>query len=217
MYTLLDGRIDCAVTEKMDGTTEYYDTLTELNVPTVLSGKVTAAMHYAAQGEFKAKNTAAFGREAHKKAVESEAYSVVVDTKGTLLWHSNKVDGNPLICVLSGQTTQEYLNYLDENGISWIVTGKEKIDLARAVEILAEQFNVKRLGVVGGGHINASFLDAGLLDEISIILGAGIDGRAGMAAAFDGLPQDREPFKMILTNIKQYDCSAVWLRYKVIK
>ena len=43
----------------------------------------------------------------------------------------------------------------------------------------------------------------------------GID--IGMAAAFDGLPQDREPFKMILTNIKQYDCSAVWLRYKVIK
>ena len=41
------------------------------------------------------------------------------------------------------------------------------------------------MSIVGGGHINASFLEAGILDEVSSIIGAGIDGRGGMAAVFD--------------------------------
>ena len=59
------------------------------------------------------------------------------------------------------------------------------------------------MAVVGGGAINAGFLDAGLLDEVSILLAPGIDGRGGMAAAFDGLPLEREPFQLTLTGVTQ--------------
>lgn len=37
------------------------------------------------------------------------------------------------------------------------------------------------MGIVGGPAINTGFLDAGLLDEISILMGAGIDARPGNA------------------------------------
>ena len=47
----------------------------------------------------------------------------------------------------------------------------------------------ERMAVVGGGHINAAFLAAGLLDEVSVLVGAGIDGRGGQSAVFDGLPK----------------------------
>ena len=47
------------------------------------------------------------------------------------------------------------------------------------------------MAVVGGGHINMGFLAAGLLDEVSLLVGAGIDGRGGMAAVFDGQPPER--------------------------
>lgn len=67
--------------------------------------------------------------------------------------------------------------------------------------------------VVGGGHINAGFLAAGLLDEVSILIGAGIDGRGGMAAVFDGLPMDRAVTPLKLTQVKKYGENAVWLRY----
>ena len=87
----------------------------------------------------------------------------------------------------------------------------------RACEILANEFNIKRLAVVGGGHINAGFLAAGLLDEISIVIGAGIDGRGGMSAVFDGLPNDRAVTPLTLTDVKKYESGAVWLRYKVEK
>lgn len=51
-------------------------------------------------------------------------------------------------------------------------------------EILAGGFEVSRMSVVGGGTVNAGFLAAGLLDEISILLAPGIDGRKGMTATF---------------------------------
>ena len=74
---------------------------------------------------------------------------------------------------------------------------------------------MKRIAVVGGGHINAGFLTAGLLDEASILMGAGIGGRGGMQAVFDGLPADRDVPPLKLNPVEQYGSDAVWLRYAV--
>ena len=74
---------------------------------------------------------------------------------------------------------------------------------------------MERMAIVGGGHINAGFLDAGLLDEVSVLLGPAIDGRGGMAAMFDGLPMDREPFQLQLESVKPFADGAILLRYKV--
>jgi len=107
--------------------------------------------------------------------------------------------------------------YLDSKNISWIACGRQQIDLVRACGILAQEFGVKRLAVVGGGHINAGFLAAGLLDEVSMLIGAGIDGRGGMAAVFDGLPMSSAVTQLQLLKVQQFDSDAVWLRYKVKK
>lgn len=61
MMSSVDGRIDCAMTEKLPGVEEYYSTLGELNAATTLSGKTTAKLELAESGEFKpssAKNCA---------------------------------------------------------------------------------------------------------------------------------------------------------------
>ena len=119
--------------------------------------------------------------------------------------------------ITSVQVTKEYLAYLDTKHISWIACGEDRINLVRAAEILAEEFNVSRMAVVGGGTINAGFLSAGLLDEVSILLAPGIDARKGMTAAFDGLPMDTEPFILSLKDVTSYESGAVWLRYSVKK
>lgn len=64
---------------------------------------------------------------------------------------------------------------------------------------------------------NGAFLGADLLDEVSILLAPGIDGRKGMAAAFDGLPMNTETFQLKLEKPEQYDDGAVWLRYSIVK
>lgn len=89
------------------------------------------------------------------------------------------------------------------------------INPAEAVRILAEEFGVSRMAVVGGGTINAGFLDAGLLDEISMLIAPGIDGRGGMGASFDHLSMEREPVLLKLEQAVPYEDGAVWLRYSI--
>ena len=36
--------------------------------------------------------------------------------------------------------------------------------------MLNTEFGLNRMGVVGGGHINVAFLEAGLLDELSVMV-----------------------------------------------
>lgn len=218
MMTSLDGRIDCAMTEHLPGVQEYYDTLDALNAPTRVSGRVTAKLEMARPGEFHGGKSGSLGREAFSKATQAAGYEVVVDTHGTLLWDGiGEEGGHPLLVLTSQQVSRSYLAYLDSLHISWIACGAGKVDLNRACEILTGEFGVERMAVVGGGHINAAFLAAGLLDEVSILVGAGIDGRGGMAAVFDGLPMDRPVTQLRLTHVSQYGSGAVWLRYSVKK
>lgn len=215
MMTSLDGRIDCAMTEQLPGVQEYYQTLEALQAPTTISGRVTAQLEMALPGEFQASEPTPVNKEAFSKKADAPGYEVVVDTHGKLLWPGSGEQEKPLLILTSEQAPQEYLSYLDGRNISWIVTGKERIDLARAVEILAAEFGVERMAVVGGSAINTSFLDAGLLDEVSILIGAGIDGRGGMPAVFDGLPKTHPVIPLRLTDVQKFDSGAVWMKYRI--
>ncbi|KRO00703.1 deaminase-reductase domain-containing protein [Companilactobacillus kimchiensis] len=217
MMMSVDGRIDCDMTAQLPGTTEYYQTLQAIDAPTTLSGRVTAQLELAQSGKFDAENKTAVGVEKFSKKVDSKEYNVVVDTKGTLMWDDDAQYSRPHIIITSQQVTKDYLDYLDTKNISWIVAGESKIDLARATEILKTEFEVERMAIVGGGHIDGSFLDEGLIDEISLLIGAGVDGRGGMAAVFDGRGMDHGIVPLKLKSVQSYDDDAVWLRYLVKK
>lgn len=172
MMTSVDGRIDCAMTSQLPGVEDYYKTLDGLNVPTTVSSRVTAELEMAEPGFFEAKNSETYTQEGFSKKADAKGYEIIVDTKGKLLWPDASDMDKPYLIITSEQVTKEYLAYLDGQHISWIACGKERIDLVRACEILASEFGVERMGIVGGPAINTGFLDAGLLDEISILMGA---------------------------------------------
>lgn len=214
MMALLDGRIDCDVTEQIEGGDEYYEALSELNCPSMLMGRVTMQMHYAAPKEFVAENPTLIGSESHHSAIQSKAYLIAIDTYGKLTWPANQFDGLPLLVIVSEDCSKEYLDTLNKQHISWIATGKSGINLPRAMEMLTEQFGVERLSITGGGHINGAFLKAGLLDEVSMMWCPGIDGRKGMTAAFDGLDEGYPPTKLKLISVTQKG-ETIWGRYKL--
>lgn len=213
MMTSIDGRIDCAMTSKLPGVNDYYTTLSEINVPTTVSGRVTAELEMA-EGEFVPKNKEPFGKEGFSKKADANGYEIVVDTNGKLLWNNATGMNKPYLIITSQNVTKEYLDYLDKQNISWITCGKDKVDLVKACEILATEFNVQRMGIVGGPIINTAFLEANLLDEISIFVGAGIDGRGGMPTVFDGLNMNHDVTKLKLIDVRKFDSNAVWIRYK---
>lgn len=147
-------------------------------------------------------------------AGQTEGYTVAVDSKGKLKWPDNSFSGKQLLVVTSEQVAKEYLEMLRNQGISWIAVGKNGIDLSRAVEIMYEQFGIERLAIVGSGHINGAFLEAGLLDEVSLVLGAGIDGRKEMTAVFDGIGNQSFPTVLLkLNSVERIGENSVWMRY----
>lgn len=151
MMTSADGRIDCEMTAQLAGVEEYYPLLDELGLQSAVSGKTTARLELAEQGEFTAESRTPFGKTAvSKKADGANGFTIVADTNGTLLWKNDSEYDKPHIILLSGQTSREYLAYLDEKNISYIVTGGNKIDLTAACKALKETFGIGRLGIVGG-------------------------------------------------------------------
>ncbi len=214
MMTSVDGRIDCAMTSQLPGVSDYYGTLDALDIPTTVSGRVTAELEMAEPGFFKPKSSEQFGKEGFSKKASAHGYEVVMDTKGKLLWSNATGMEKPYLIITSEMVTKEYLEYLDKQNISWIACGKEKINLEKACEILANEFEVKRMGIVGGPAINTAFLDEGLLDEISILMGAGIDGREKMPSVFDGLSMEHPLIHLKLMDVKKFESDAIWIRYK---
>ena len=213
MMMSIDGRIDCAMTEKLPGD-EYYKILESFKTPSSLYGRVTAELEMALPGKFSSKMNSPLNKEDFYKAISSDGYEIIVDSHGTLLWEDQINEEKPLLIITTEKVNKEYLNYLKEKHISWIACGKDKINLKRACEILKNEFNVDKMVVLGGGHINGSFLEANLLDEISVLIGSGVDGREGMCSVFDGLSMDSEVKRLKLEKVESFDSGAVLIRYK---
>lgn len=84
---------------------------------------------------------------------------------------------------------------------------------------LKEQFHIESLMLGGGGVLSWSFLQAGLCDEISIVLAASADGSPDTPPLFRakaGLSESKAlGFK--LKDVKVMPGDAVWPRYAVDK
>jgi riboflavin biosynthesis pyrimidine reductase len=101
--------------------------------------------------------------------------------------------------------------------VSYIFAGETELDLALVLDILNRELGVKRLLVEGGGTTNGSFLRAGLIDEIHLVLNPAVDGTKGAPSAFDSREADtagRAPLqKMTLESSTPLEGGALWLRY----
>ena len=214
MMQSVDGRIDCDMVDKISGN-EYYTALKALDCAAVVEGRHSYQLHTCGFEEFKSNYYVPAGKECFYKAKDSKEFEISVDNKGVLLWDKTKNENR--LCIVSEKSSTEYLEYLKSLGISYIVTGNEKIDLRRAVEILKKEFGVERLAVVGGGKINGGFLQERLIDELSLMIGPGIDGRSNQPALFDCIPDKKDfvPFKLDFKEVSSFPNGVVWIRYKV--
>lgn len=218
MMMSVDGRIDCPMVAQISGE-EYYTVLDSFGVSSKLSGRVTAALECAAVAkEIPASKDVTVGKESVHKEVDSDEYTIIVDTHGRLVMSDGEADGHPLIVVMSEDVSEEHLQMLRKNHVSWIATGKRNIDLQRALDILGEQFGIKKLVIVGGGNINGGFLEAGLIDEVSVMVAPGIDGRKGETAVFDGcIWKSDAPYNLQLKSVEQVaGTEVIWIRYNSV-
>ena len=218
MLSSVDGKIDGAALGAVTGKGEYEATGAKLNGDAWICGRTTMQQHFAEDEPFVSATNTPAGPRPVFVARRAKSYAVSVDTLGKLRWAGGDLDGDHLICVVSEQAPEDYLAMLREKGISYIVSGKSSVDLADAVNQLGEHFGIRTLLLEGGGHINGAFLQAGLLDEVSLLLVPGIDGRHDIPAVFDGVsPSRNKAVPLRLKSVEQRGRDALWIRYKVVR
>lgn len=118
------------------------------------------------------------------------SYCVSIDPHGEVGWQTGTLRraGKPdahVIEVVCENGTQAYRAYLREHGVSYVVAGRDHIDLALALKKLRGLFSIERVLVCGGGVTDGAFLAAGLIDELSIVVAPLASGERGVATIFD--------------------------------
>ena len=107
---------------------------------------------------------------------DADAYGVVLDAHCRIAWGRSDIGGDPIVAVLTKQVSDAPLAGLRKDGVSYNFAGEQDLDLGLALDILNRQLGVKRLLVEGGGGANGSFLRAGLIDELSLVICPAVDG-----------------------------------------
>ncbi len=150
---------------------------------------------------------------------DAKSFAIAVDRHGKLGWDSNEIDGDHIVELLTEQVSDAYLNYLQKRKISYLFAGNEELDFKIALEQLANLFPIKTLMLEGGGHLNGSFLNEGMIDELSLLLIPVADGTAQTTSLFevnkDQLKNPASLFK--LKDVKQVEAGTLWMRYSIQK
>jgi riboflavin biosynthesis pyrimidine reductase len=154
-------------------------------------------------------------REAYIGDSNATSFAIAIDAHGKLGWESNKTGGDHIIEVLTSQVDDDYLNYLQKKGISYIFAGDSEIDCKSALEQLANLFPIKTIMLEGGGHVNGSFLNAGLIDELSLLILPIADGTAKTPTVFEVSDYlKKQPASLLtLKEVKRVEQDVIWLKY----
>ncbi len=153
----------------------------------------------------------------------TEKYYVSVDPSGKLGWKSSTMtykDTNAdVLEVLTGKASNAYKAFLRKLGISYIIAGEDSLDYAVVMEKVKTLFGIETLMLGGGGVLNWSFIQAGMCDELSVVIAPVADGSSETPSLFEtrgGLAADH-PIGFTLQSAEVKDGGSVWLRYTVKK
>jgi len=178
----------------------------------------TTGREFAKRDTYPTQTSATFPREHWFAQRDAKAYGVVLDAHGKVAFGRSDIGGDPIVAVLSKKVSDAHLAGLRSEGISSIFAGETELDLTLVLDILGHELGVKHLLVEGGGTTNGSFLRAGLIDEIHLILNPAVDGTRGAPSAFDSPDEgpNKAPLQqMTLESTKPLEGGALWLTYRV--
>ena len=144
---------------------------------------------------------------------DHDAFAFAVDSAGRLAWESSDIDGDHVVALLSERVSDDYLAFLRDRGVSYLIAGAREVDLPRALDKIGRSFGVETLMLEGGGKINGSMLAAGLVDEVSVLVAPVVDGRLGTPALFDA--DQIAPRRLALESVDRRADDVLWLRYRV--
>lgn len=152
---------------------------------------------------------------------QAELYYISVDVDGEIGWESGTFHNKGrapahVIEILTASTPEAYKAYLRKTGVSYLIAGEKKLDCEAAMKKLYKQFHIEKLLICGGGVVNWSFLQAGMVDELSLFLAPVTDGSSGTASLFTQIPSlvEGQPVEFLLKEVEKAGDGGLRLNYQ---
>lgn len=159
----------------------------------VMGFEVNMGLHYSLAGEFGAdihltgSNTVRVGAEMFGGVPPEEAsdlkrpdrgpevpFWAVVDSRGALkgMLHTMRRFElcRDVIVFVSKKTPKAYVRHLEQREYRYHVAGSDRVDLAKMLEILKNEYKSKVVFSDSGPTLNGLLLQQGLLDEVSLLV-----------------------------------------------
>jgi len=211
----VDGRIDWGVRD--EGL--YYEQAAHFKADAMLTGSRTMLAAYTTQDTPHEDDEPLGSRELHPLHVP---LLVVIDSRGQIRgWSQIKKEPywRSAMALCSRSTPQEYLDYLQKRRVEYIVTGEDHVDLRAALEELNARYGVKTVRVDSGGILNGALLRAGLVSEVSVLVGPCLVGGTTPRSMFvaPDLTSAEGVIPLKLAHVEQMRGDTIWLRYEVVK
>ena len=148
-------------------------------------------------------------------------FYVSVDASGRVAWETNiftRPGKQPMhvVEVLTAKAPVEYRAYLRQRGLSYIIAGSDGLDCREAAEKLHRLFGIRTMLLCGGGVVDWSFLQAGVLDELSVVVAPVAEGTRSTATVFDESPYvpASSPKAFVLEVAERLEGDALRLVYR---
>lgn len=151
---------------------------------------------------------------------KTKPYFIALDAKGELGWESGRFANKGraeahVIEILTEAAPLSYRTYLRKRGVSYIIAGKTELDCEMTIEKLYRLFGIKKLLICGGGAVDWTFLQAGMVDELSMVLSPVTDGSCGTASVFTRIPgvSEGRPVEFTLKIVERIGDGGLYLTY----
>jgi 2,5-diamino-6-(ribosylamino)-4(3H)-pyrimidinone 5'-phosphate reductase len=178
-----------------------------------IAGRISMA-DYAAKGKVPPRRSREPLPRGDFIARRAKSYALTIDPKGKIVWGKGQIDDEHVITIITRQVTDAYLAHLREKGVSYVFGGETKVNLPSVLRRLRSKFGIRRLILEGGGGINGTFLNADVIDELSLLVVPVADGSIGTPSLFDARPHRGPARPLRLLSARRLGDIA-WLRYRV--
>lgn len=219
MFGSVDGRIKQNIWGLKDHHKYFEETAAQIKADAWLVGRITMEEFSSRNVHLLSKGNRTIPKEDFVAKKVSKTYAVVIDPSGKCYWDTNMVSTEQVIEVLTEKVSSKYLEHLRSKNVSYIFGGKKELDLELVLNKLYKLFNIKRVRIDGGGHVNGSFLKAGLIDEFSLVLAPIADGTMGAPTIFEAEKGygKRKATHFKLKSVKKVYKDFLWIRYDTIR
>lgn len=148
-------------------------------------------------------------------AYTGDSFAIAIDAEAKLGWKKATMQGDHVITILTEKVEDAYLTHLKDIGVSYLFAGNTKVDLKIALKKLHQLFGIEKLMLEGGAHINGSFLNEELIDELHQLILPIADGTIETATLFevDKSVKRKAATVMKLKQVQQIENDVLWLTY----